>query len=198
MEGAVYFNYTPDLAENGVKVVCNMRDIQMVRVGPTDGSGLKSGWLKLSGHLTRVGCIEGHLTVKKDDGSFDFIQGSTDDSTGSLKKDNWTAVEFDENTKSGEVAMSYLDGLTSDALLSGDFSTCQRTVNSWDALEREMYSFPIIKWEQDRTSWSQGLILCETVVESQRVFQRIGSFTISGLVPAFKVLDCPQQEFILI
>jgi hypothetical protein len=199
IEGPVGFEHTPELAQNGVvEVVCNMRDIKIVRVGLTDGSDLKSGWLKLAGHLTRVGCIEGHLTVEKNDGSFDFIQGSTDDSTGSLKKDNWTAVEFDENTKSGDPAMSYLDGLTSDALLSGDFSTCQRTVVSWDALEKEMYSFPIIKWEQEKTSWSRGLILCETVVESKRVFQRIGSFTISGLVPVLKALDSPQQEFILI
>jgi hypothetical protein len=195
----VAFGHIPELAENGVvKVVCNMRDIQMLYVDPTDGSDLKSGWLKLSGHLTPVGCIDGHLTVEKNDGSFDFIQGSTDDSTGSLKKDNWTAVEFDENTKSGEPAMSYLDGLTSDALLSGEFSACQRTVISWDAWGKETYSFPIIKWEQEKTSWSQGLILCETVVESQRVFQRIGSFTVSGPVPTTKVLDSPQQEFILI
>lgn len=199
IEGPVAFNHIPELAENGVvEVVCKLLDIQIPCVNSTGRSILKGGWLKLSGHLTRVGCINGHLTVEKDDGSLDFIQGSTDDFSGRFKGDNWTAVEFDENTKSGEPAMSYLGGLTSDALLSGEFDTCQRTVINWDAWEKVTYSLPIIKWEQEETSWSRGLILCETVVESQRVFQRIGSFTVSGPVPTSKVIDSPQQEVIII
>ncbi|RYP11949.1 hypothetical protein DL765_007528 [Monosporascus sp. GIB2] len=199
IEGPVTFEYTPRLAEGGVvETVCKLMDVQIVSENPTGEGDLKGGWLKLSGHLTRVGSIDGQLTVEKEDGSLDFIEGSTDNTSGQFKEKDWTAVEFDENTKSGEPAMSFIDGLTSHTLSNGEFNGCERTSVSWDALDKDLYSLPIIKWEQEGTSWSSGLVLCETVVEAQRVFQRTGSFYLSGHVTVAKIMESPRQEVLII
>ncbi|KAG9229461.1 heterokaryon incompatibility protein-domain-containing protein [Amylocarpus encephaloides] len=199
MEGPVRFEHNAEEAENGlVEVLCKLLDVKVLCTNPTGGGDLKGGWLTLAGNLTRVGCFNAHLTVQKPDGSFGFIEGSTDDPSDRISKDNWTVVEFDENTKSGEPAGSYLNGLSRDALLSGEFATLPRKVVQMVAWDKKMYSLPIIKWRQEETDWSRGLILCEAVVESQRVFQRIGSFTTSGSVLTSKLMESPQQEIIMI
>ncbi|RYP46046.1 hypothetical protein DL768_007691 [Monosporascus sp. mg162] len=198
IEGRVTFGYTRPFAEGGVvETVCKLMDVQIVSESPTGEGDLKGGWVKLSGHLTRVGCIKGQLTVERDDGSFDFIEGSTDNFSGQLFENNWTNVEFDESTKSGEPAMSFIDGLTSHTLSNGEFEGCERTSISGDVLGKDLYSLPIIKWQQGRPC-SAGLVLCETVVEGQRVFQRTGGFQLFGPVTVAKIMESPRQEVLII
>jgi hypothetical protein len=199
MEGPVRFEHDPEQAENGdVETVCKMLDIKVPRHSSAGEGDPKGGWLTLSGNLTRVCVFNTHLTVQTLDGSFDFIEGSTDDTSDRISQENWTYTGFDENTKSGDPVGSFLYDFSRDTLLSGQFDTAPRKVVKIEGWEEELYSLPIIKWKQEGVHWSKGLILCKTIVENQPVFQRMGSFTTSGSVLTSKLMENLPEEVMII
>ncbi|OTB00327.1 hypothetical protein M426DRAFT_324375 [Hypoxylon sp. CI-4A] len=199
IEGRVEFAHVPELAKDGiVETVCTLLDVRIVSPDPAHGSDLRGGWLKLSGHLTHIGIHDTHLTVEEQDGSFGFIQGSTDDPSGRFHDENWSSIELDENTELGEPAVSYLTGLAEDSLLSGEFDMSRRTSLKAVELDNEIYALPILRWEQEGALWSRGLVLCEAFAGAQRVFQRIGSFTLSGQVMTAKVMEGLAEEVLII
>ncbi|KAI1343206.1 HET-domain-containing protein [Xylariaceae sp. FL0016] len=200
IEGPISFSREMELAEEGsTTTVAKLLRVTTVAADGLRTATLKGSRIELEGHLSPVGINEGRITVDKGDGSFGFIDGSLDHLPTLNRSDGvWTAVELDENTKGGEPSFSYIDQFSAADLSQSVLEGSTRVTKSWQEWDMDLYSLPVITWRQHGKLWSEGLILCRVDIESQTVYQRVGSFTTSGELTTLRLLESPKQDILII
>ncbi|KAH7312987.1 heterokaryon incompatibility protein-domain-containing protein [Rhexocercosporidium sp. MPI-PUGE-AT-0058] len=197
LEGAIRFDHnSPNAEKDSIRPLSSVVGCQASPVNQDSTGSLKGGSIEIYGSLTRIGFWNDRMSVEDSCGKFSLIPG-VDTMAYSQREEHWTLVDDDETT---HARWSYMDGLSSHDLKTGQMDKATRKTKLWIAGEEEhlIFSLPIMSWIEGGKPWMKGLILFRVDVEGIRTYQRIGRFTARGAIPIERLMQNTADTILIL